>query len=411
MRSSTNINQIGFYTKVYYQDYHLMKKECDNIGHMMDIDVIILYLSHKNFPFTGWFELDSNQVISRHLEEEITPTIPKIMYFDIECMCSVGYGMPKAYRRDDIISIISMVFKEYKINTMKTYLLYVGEHNEIPSTNKYTSICCHNEMSLLEKFREIVMAEGPTVITGFNIFRFDFMYMLDRCKIKLIPFPDISRDGEHITTTCQISWTSSGYGNNNYTLIESSGGVFIDMILPFERMKLESHSLDYISKKYLGEGKNVGVSHEEIWKDRTKIIQYSEYCIKDSVLVMKLFEQFHVWDDVCEKASVMSCRIGDIFTRGEQMKVLNLFIRNCIKRNIVPKHINKMKWGKLQGAYVMDPKKGIYNGCCILDFQSMYPSIIIQYNICPSTHIGGSRFSTNIMGIIPGIAKDLLASR
>ena len=184
------------------------------------------------------------------------------------------------------------------------------------------------------------------------------MYMLDRCKIKLIPFPDISRDGEHITTTHQISWTSSGYGNNNYTLIESSGRVFIDMILPFERMKLESHSLDYISKKYLGEGKNVGVSHEEIWKDRTKIIQYSEYCIKDSVLVM-----------------------------------------------------NKMKWGKLQGAYVMDPKKGIYNGCCILDFQSMYPSIIIQYNICPSTHIGGSRFSTNIMGIIPGIAKDLLASR
>ena len=49
MRSSTNINQIGFYTKVYYQDYHLMKKECDNIGHMMDIDVIILYLSHKTF--------------------------------------------------------------------------------------------------------------------------------------------------------------------------------------------------------------------------------------------------------------------------------------------------------------------------------------------------------------------------
>ena len=410
MRSSTNINMEEAFSKVYYKDYDMMKMECGKIAHMIDIDVVTLYLSHMNFPYTGWFEIKQGS-ISRHLKDDLHPVVPKIMYFDIECISSVGYGMPKAYRRDDTISLMSVVFKDYMSGSIKTYLLYVGDISEVPSTDRYTCINFPDEISLLEKFREIVVTEDPTVITGYNIFRFDLKYILDRCKLRLIPFPEICRKSEDVTTVRQISWTSNGYGDNHYTIVESSGRVFIDMILLFERQKLESVSLDYVSKIYLGEGKETGVSHEEIWRDRTKFIQYSEYCIKDSLLVLRLFEHFNIWDDLCERASIMSCRIGDIFTRGEQMKILNLFVRACMKRNIVPRHISEMKWNKLQGAYVMDPIPGVYNGCTILDFQSMYPSIIIEYNICPSTYIGGDRFSKNIMGIIPGIAKELLASR
>lgn len=412
MSSSDDINKSDTYVKVYYKDYEKMKLECKGIAHILDIDVIILFLSSHEYPFTGWFELDEHKNIKRYLPEECGMTSPKVLYFDIECISSIGYGMPKAYRRDDIISIISMVFKNYLSGDVKVYLLYVGNISECTSTDSYTSFCFDNEFKLLQKYKEIIIEEDPTIITGYNIFEFDNNYIIDRCKVSLIPFPNISKQNGK-TTIRYVSWFSNGYGNNNYPMIDSSGRVYIDMILPFSRLNNGPYSLDYICEKYLGKGKmkGKGISHTEIWKDRTNFKLYCEYCIEDSMLVMKLFEKFNTWNDVCEKASIMSCKIVDIYTRGEQIKILNLFFRECMKLNVVPKHLNTGEWETLKGAHVMEPEPNIYHKCVVLDFQSMYPSIIINYNICPSTHIGKKQFSKEKMGIIPRIAKGLLESR
>jgi len=409
-RSSLNINQVGTYAMVYYDDHDAMRSECGNVGYAVDVDPITLYLARNDYPFVGWFDLtDSGELI--HLRGEIRPTNPKIMYFDIECVSSLGYGMAKAHKRKDVISVMSIVFKRYLSEDEKTYLLYLGRPDEVPPRDKYDSTSFSDEGAMLERFREIVMEEDPTVISGYNIFGFDLKYILDRCKLKLKPFPNLSRCDGGSTTTRQIAWSTDGYGDNHYTLIDSSGRVFLDMMIPFKRMKLPSHSLDYVSKKYLGVGKVDGVTHEEIWKDRSKFAQYCEYCIWDSVLVMKLFEHFKSWDDVCETAGMLS-RISDIYTRGEQMKVLNLFMRECIASNVVPKHTTGgAKWRKLEGGFVIDPKPGIYYKCIFLDFGSMYPTIIEGHNICPSTHVGGGKFDTRVEGIVPRMVKKLMDMR
>ncbi|KAF8583032.1 ribonuclease H-like protein, partial [Ramaria rubella] len=256
-------------------------------------------------------------------------------------------------------------------------------------------------------FGNIVLEGDPDIITGYNIFDFD--YILKRCKLFLIPLPEISRSGE--TTSHPVAWSSSAYGENFYNRIEASGRIFIDMMIFFQRMNLGSYSLDFISRKFLGIGKK-DISHENVWRDRSLIEEYARYCVNDSVLTIDLFNMFYMWTEVCEMSRAMMCSIEDIYTRGEQMKVLNQVVYSCISRGIVLKKIEqKEQWTNIKGALVMEPEIGLYRNCSVVDFQSMYLSIMILYNVCPSTFIGYKKFSTETVGILPYVAQQLISER
>jgi len=403
MRSSTDINEQSQYIKAYFDDHSSMVKQCSYKGYMTDINLITMFLSERKFPFTGWFETKPRLTpIS-----DVIPTFPKVGCFDIECISSTGYGMPKAYRRGDRIEMISVIFSKYLEDDQKKYLIYVGTDDEI-NIDDCDCISCDTEYELLENFGKIVTIEDPDVITGYNIFGFDFDYILKRCKLVLKPLPEISRSGK--TISYPVEWTSSAYGENFYNRVEASGRVFIDMMLLFQRMGLGSYSLDSVSRKFLGVGKK-DISHEKVWKNRSLIEEYAKYCIYDSVLTMRLFNMFYMWTEVCEMSRAMMCSIEDIYTRGEQMKVLNQVVYSCISRDIVLKKIEYKQWGGIKGAYVFEPKKGLYKKCSVVDFQSMYPSIMISFNICPSTYIGYKEFSQENIGILPMIAKQLIGER
>ena len=316
--------------------------------------------------------------------------------------------MPKAFKRGDRIEMISMVFSKYLNEDDSRYLIYLGAQGEI-DIDGCTCIACGSERELLDSFGDVIRKEDPDVITGYNIFGFDFDYILKRCKLYLLPLPEISREGE--TTTYPVEWSSGAYGENIYNRIEASGRIFIDMILFFRRMNLPSYSLDSVSRKFLGTGKK-DVSHEKVWKDRRLIQEYAEYCVNDSVLTMDLFNIIYMWTEVCEMSRAMMCSIEDIYTRGEQMKVFNQVVYSCISRGIVLQKLESTEpWRNFKGALVMEPPKGLYKNCSVVDFQSMYPSIMILHNICPSTYIGYKKFNTKTPGILPQTASQLIEER
>jgi DNA polymerase delta subunit 1 len=404
MRTSRDINRREIYSKVTFDNYSSMMNECSRHGYMTDISMITMFLSEYNFPFTGWFE--TNPLLKP--VQDIVPTFPKILSFDIECISSSGIGMPQPYKRGDRIEMISMVSGTYLGKDRKNYLIYVGTRDEI-LLEDCECICCSTEQDLLRSFGEVVTNEDPDVITGYNIFEFDFDYILKRCKLTLSPLPEISRSGE--TTTHPVEWSSGAYGQNFYNRVEASGRIFIDMILFFRRMHLGSHSLDSVSRRFLGVGKK-DISHEKVWRDRSLIEEYAKYCINDSVLTLDLFNMFYMWTEVCEMSRTMMCSIEDIYTRGEQIKVLNQVVHSCISRKIVLQKMEKREpWSDLKGALVIEPVVDIYPGCVVLDFASMYPSIMISHNICPSTYIGYRKFSQSIPGILPQLAKQLIDER
>src|SRR6202000_3558623 len=103
-------------------------------------------------------------------------------------------------------------------------------------------------------------------------------------------------------TTYKVDWTSSAYGQNTYDRIEVSGRVFIDLILYFRRQKLDKYSLDFVSQKYLNDGKK-DMDPKTMFKyfrnrDKDGLRLVGEYCVHDSVLTLLLFDKFFIWTEV-----------------------------------------------------------------------------------------------------------------
>jgi len=97
----------------------------------------------------------------------------------------------------------------------------------------------------------------------------------------------------------------------------------------------------------------------------------------------------------------MRCNLEDIYGRGEQVKVLNQVIYKCRERDLVltPRLFRTLDT-RYEGAYVLEPTKGIYSRCTVVDFQSLYPSILIAYNLCPSTWISHKYYKRSMVNLV-----------
>jgi DNA polymerase delta subunit 1 len=444
MASTINIATKMVYMRVEFATTDEMRRFCAKTWNkcMDDVDPITAFLSYHQFPFVGWFEIDTWKekdgylcvsVKKLHaLREETAVTHPKIACIDIETLSNSGLGMPKPYKRCDRIEMVSIICKKYLDDNFIKYMVYIGDGIQLDDV---TCIGCADEVALIDEMADIIRKEDPNIITGYNIFGFDMGYILARMKLRLLPLPDMSRGKFGKTTTEKVNWSSSAYGQNVYDRIEVSGRVFIDLMLFFRRMKLDRYSLDFVSRTYLGDGKK-DMSPETMFKyfrnrDLDGLRLVAEYCMHDSMLTLLLFDKFFMWTEVCEMARAMHCSIEDIYTRGEQVKVLNQVIFKCIERDIVLTKRNDRRIGtfKYEGAHVVDPIKGIFEGCTVVDFQSLYPSVLISYNFCPSTYVSSKffkrdavnivevnedrthRFRKHPIGLLPDLAQGLLNER
>lgn len=444
MASTTNIVKRVLYARVEFATTEDMRQFCSKTWdkRMDEVDPITAFLSHHQFPFVGWFDaqggkdregyLDVSVKKLQVLHEDTTITHPKVACIDIETFSSDGIGMPKPYKRGDRVEMVSVVCKKYLDDTFQKYLIYVGSDIELDGVK---CIGCADEVALIEEMAAVIRREDPDVITGYNIFGFDMGYLLARMKLRLLPLPNMSRGKYGKTTTRKVNWSSSAYGQNVYDRIEVSGRVFIDLMLFFRRMKLDSYSLDAVSRKFLGDGKKdmAPKTMFEYFRNRDPegLRLVGEYCMHDSMLTLQLFDKFFLWTEVCEMARAMRCSIEDIYTRGEQVKVLNQLVFKCVERGIVlEQRRTPNETFHYEGAFVLEPTKGIFEGCTVVDFQSLYPSVLIAYNFCPSTYLPPSKYvnrgTTNVVkvdekrthlfrkspiGLLPDLAQELLTER
>lgn len=433
MTTSLNVCNKQAYHRAWFKNYKSMEdfaKHNSKKCFMHEIPVITMFLSFLNLDTVGWvkldnFTIDDTEIVTvdfLHIsayKDKAPYSTPKIMAFDIEVYSS-DTSMPKAYRPSDTIEMISVICG-VEGNRKAEYLL----HKCTKKLNVSTEIICTNELELIRKFFEIIGSENPDVITGYNIYGFDFNYIVERLQRMLTTIPNIGRGVDMTVTIIPVEWESSAYGANKYNKIIINGRVILDMYLYFKRTKLDKYSLEFVSQKFLGEGKadmtTKNMMEAFISQDYNILKKVAEYCMRDSRLVIMLFEKVYMWIDVCEVAKVTRCNIEDIYTRGEQMKVLSQCVKECINREIVLKpKVQHTQWYDYEGAYVVEPVKGLYKDCTLVDFRSLYPSIIIAYNICPSTHtqdthdvisIGTNKFKTTEIGMFPSMIKNLLSER
>ena len=431
MLSSKDISRLQPFYRLYFDnasDLTSFSKEHSYKCYMADIPQVATFLSQINADHVGWVKVTSTSADStlqttvrmkniQSIPNKIPPCTPRVMAFDIEVK-SIDSGMPQPHRIKDTVEMISVVIFGAEKPTEK-FIMHMFKPFCIDGVQDITFI---TEIELIVGFFNLMKDKDPTIVTGFNIYGFDMHYLVSRLKLRLVEIPPAHRGTSGTVDVIKVDWSSEAYGHNSYDRLVIGGRVIVDMYLYFKRMKLDKYSLDFVSAKFIGEGKNdmpyKDMAGAFLSGDHAALCKVAQYCVQDSVLVMKLFDKVQMWIDMCEISKITRCGIEDIYTRGEQMKMVSQCVAECERRNIVLQPQKPSNWKQYEGAYVLEPTKGVYDGCSIVDFQSLYPSIIIAYNICPSTYaahgdirIGDHGFRSTPIGLLPGMIKRILEER
>jgi DNA polymerase elongation subunit (family B) len=246
-------------------------------------------------------------------------------------------------------------------------------------------------------FRDIVNQHNPNVIVGYNIFKFDIPYLIDRANHKSI-YPEWSQQGfakGKSGIQREIKWSSSAYKHQEFKFLDCEGRLYIDLLPVVQRdFKLNDYKLKTVSTHFIGETKDdldpksIFRCYEEGIKDNSeKASTYmsvcGKYCMQDSMLVIKLMEKLNVWHGLTEMGVVCNVPMITLFTKGQQIKVYSSLYKYCLENNIIPEKdgYSVSENERYVGAYVFAPKPGLYKNVVPEDFSSLYPSLIIAYNI------------------------------
>jgi len=334
-----------------------------------------------------------NELICR--SDKATIPTPLILSFDLEVNSEDQVTMPKASRPGDAVFQISCVFSRLGSHTHDKYLLSLGHPTETVVGARV--LAYSTEQKLLMGFRDLVNQRNPNVIIGYNIFNFDIPYLMDRANHKAI-YPEWSQQGfakGKSGIQREIKWSSSAYKNQEFRFLDCEGRLYIDLLPVVQRdFKLNDYKLKTVSTHFLGETKDdldpksIFRCYVEGIKDNSeRASKYmsicGKYCMQDSVLVLKLLEKLNVWHGLSEMAVVCNVPMITLFTKGQQIKVYSNLYKYCLENKIVPEKdgyaVSENE--RYVGAYVFDPKPGLYENVVPLDFCSLYPSLIISYNI------------------------------
>jgi len=345
------------------------------------------------------FEISGNQAylyqwISDNFPGEVDYDSSKIRVFTIDIETAAENGFPDIESADQEILLIS-------VKDSFTGLYHVWGSK--PFTNKHTDVSytqCAHEQELLQKYLAWWIENYPDVITGWNVQLFDVPYICNRLARVLgdkqtkffSPWKLLSSREIYIQGRKNISYDVSGI-----TVLD-----YLDLYRKFTYTNQESYRLDHIALVELGSKK---LDHSEFDTFKEFYTQdwqkFVEYNIHDVRLVDQLEDKMKLMDLAFTLAYDAKVNLEDVFS---QVRMWDSIIYNYLrKRNIViPPKTKNQKSDKYAGAYVKEPKPGRYDWVVNFDLNSLYPHLIMQYNISPET-LRETRHSTaSVEGILNG---------
>ena len=338
---------------------------------------------YKKYDSVDGFEIYGNdryiyQYISENYpEDEIKFDISKIKLVTLDIEVASEQGFPDV--ESCVEEILAISIQDY--TTKKIITWGVKPFNNVRKDVTYH--LCASEHALLNSFINYWMNNTPEVITGWNIQLYDIPYIAKRLNRVL---------GEKLMKRLSL-WglvtEGETYINGRKHTTFDVGGVtqldYLDLYKKFTYKAQESYRLDYIAEVELGQKK---LDHSEFntFKDfYTKGWQkFIEYNIVDVELVDRLEDKMKLIELALTMAYDAKVNYADVFY---QVRMWDTIIYNYLKkRNIVIPPKNKsQKDEKYAGAYVKEPIPGKYDWVVNFDLNSLYPHLIMQYNISPET--------------------------
>lgn len=266
-----------------------------------------------------------------------------------------------------------------------------------------------DERKLLEDFVSFIGEQDPDVLIGYNVDGYDMPLIEERMKYHRVPFK-ISRDHIPPNRIRGQYW-------------KMHGRVVSDVWWNVKRiLHPKSETLNAVSKQLLNEGKdNINrLKIEEEWENRPD--EVIKYCIKDALLTLRIYEKLRVIDRNLFMSIVTKLPLEDVTNGGTSNYVDSLLIREADRNDIgVPVTTYSGKESPIEGGYVRNIGAGLYSNVIVLDFKSMYPSMIIKNNICFTTldpkgetvSPAGVRFLDKSVkeGLVPKLLRKLMEER
>ena len=338
------------------------------------------YKEVDNFNIYGNDKFEFSFIAEYFPEEHIDYdfSLIKIAYLDIEVGSEDGF--PSIENAKEEVTAIT-----FKIDG-KCYVFGRGEFVHDRKDVFYFRF--DSERALLQKFFEMWDKESPDIVTGWNIETFDIPYLVNRAK-RL--FDENKNPYRLLSPWKKIhAYTMFGMGGRELQAYEIIGVETLDylqMYRKFTYTNQESYRLDHIAFVELGERKldysEQGTLHLLYKNDFQKFIEYN---IRDVELVEELDSKLKLLEMLVALAYLCKVNYGNTF--GQVRMWDTLIYNNLLRKKIViPPKKHSHKSSEFEGAFVKEPIIGSHKWVVNFDLNSLYPHLIMQYNLSPETLI------------------------
>ena len=333
------------------------------------------------------------QYIANEYPEDMIFDKEQIKIFTIDIECTAENGFPDIDNATEELLAITVK------NQSNKQIITWGTGEFKTDRTDVTYIKCKNEKSLIMEFMKFWIKNYPDVITGWNTKFFDIPYLFNR--IRNIVDEKVLKKFSPWNLVERETIIVRGRPQTHYKIFGISMLDYLDLYQKFIPQKQESYKLDYIGKVELGLPKDdnpYDTFREWYTKDYQSFIDYN---IKDVEIVDQLEDKLKLIELVLTMAYEAKVNYTDVFS---QVRMWDMLIYNYLKKDnvMIPPKKDNIKDDKYEGAYVKDPITGMHNWIVSFDINSLYPHLIMQYNISPE----------KIIGVEPsGISVDKLLDR
>uniref|UniRef100_A0A6C0JZ17 DNA-directed DNA polymerase n=1 Tax=viral metagenome TaxID=1070528 RepID=A0A6C0JZ17_9ZZZZ len=388
-----------------------------------NLDPVLRLMHLTGIQSTGWLDSGDNCIQGNYAhtdidlycrdwktlkpveKNEIAPFV--FASIDIECNSSTGKFPDPEIEGDACFQIaISLIHFGDDEPYYKTCLCYKKTDTDVKGAS---IVSFPSEKELLVGFRHFLHQHDVDILTGWNIFGFDMNYIYERAVLCGCPniFYNLGKLKDTKSKIMYKNLSSSALGHNEFKLLPMPGRFIYDMFFEVKKgYKLDSYKLNEVSKLYLGEEK-IDMTPKEMFarfkeEDPIKLREVAEYCIQDTLLPIKLDKKLCILLNLLEMAKATWVPIDFLAERGQQIKVFSQLAKKAKELGFI---IPVIRYGSqpvesYTGATVLEAHKGAYyKPITALDFEGLYPSIMMAHNLCYSSLVMDPKYE-NIPGVV-----------
>jgi DNA polymerase elongation subunit (family B) len=335
--------------------------------------------------------------INDHYRKQISYDPALIISVGIDIEVSSEGGFPDIASADKEVTAITLSHKGHKY----VYGLPPSSCADYtPHGPNITYHSCKTEQELLFKFIQKWEQLNPDCVTGWNIEFFDIPYLVNR--ITKVCTPEDAKRLSPWKTLREYEVEVRGRKNQAFTPVGVNVLDYINLYKKFTYTQQESYRLDHIAYVELGERKldfSEYSNLEQLYKENYQ--KFIEYNIKDVELIDRLEDKMKLIELVYAMAFDAKINFEDTLGSVKQWDVI---VHNFLleRKIVIPQFKEKQVNRELVGGYVKEPKTGLSKWVVSLDLTSLYPHLIMGYNMSPDTYIGKETEFPSVDELISG---------